>query len=337
MNQRPLFDLDAIDPLPKRGRLDLESEAFLARYREHYSGVRSDDAIRGEISQLRSAVREVARQGRGVSLREALSDISALAGVLTAPAKTPSESTALIRLGAINAALLLSFGEEEGRARINQLDRMLPQRTGVEWYQSGVILAGERKRRRAQSPTIEPEDLRRVIDAAGLGKREERALRDQLLVAVECYSGLEAGEIRLLRWSDLRWETEAESWSVAVERAGRRTRLAVFGVAASLLIRHRLEVSATSEYVFSNSRGEPLAARQARRIVLDACAAAGFPHAARSTLLSAAAEYLSVAGLRDHDLAVVLGVTDMRTINRLLKPHQRLAAQRSARRVQHPP
>ena len=86
----------------------------------------------------------------------------------------------------------------------------------------------------------------------------------------------------------------------------------------------------SAEYLFTNSRGEALTERQVRRIVLTACSAAGFPHAARSTLLSASAAYLSVAGFRDHDVAMVLGITDMRSINRLLKPHQVLTAQRRA-------
>ena len=54
------------------------------------------------------------------------------------------------------------------------------------------------------------------------------------------------------------------------------------------------------------------------------------PGGARSTLRSAAAAYLSDAGLRDHDVAVALGIADMRTLNRLLRPHQRLQAQRRA-------
>ena len=48
---------------------------------------------------------------------------------------------ALIRLGAIHAALLLLFGEAEGRRRIDDLVQALPQRAGMDWYQSGVILA----------------------------------------------------------------------------------------------------------------------------------------------------------------------------------------------------
>lgn len=328
MSQHRLFDLDALDPLPSRGRLDAESESFLERFGEHYRGMRSDGAIRGEVSQLRSVVREAARQGRGTTLLQVLDDTSALAAVLTAPSKRLSATTALIRLGAINAALMLRLGDDEGRRRIDDLDEMLPRRAGAEWYQSGVVLAGDRKRRRAQSPTVEPEDLRRIVDAAASGRRGARALRDRLLLAVQCFSGLDAGEILLLRWSDLRWESEAESWSVAVNRRGKRMRLAIFGPAASLLIRQRLGVSTDSDYVVANSRGEPLTERQARRIVLDACTAAGFPHAARSTLLSASAAFLSAAGFRDHDLAIVLGISDMRTVNRLLRPHLALAAQR---------
>ena len=101
MNQRPLFDLDSFGPLQSRGRLDAESESFLDRYREHYRGVRSDGAIRGEVSQLRSVVREAARQGRGVTLPEVLADPAGLSAVLATPAKRPSATTALIRLDAV--------------------------------------------------------------------------------------------------------------------------------------------------------------------------------------------------------------------------------------------
>ena len=331
MFQRTLFDLDPPER-PTASRLDAESEAFLVRYREQHGRDRSGGAVRGEVSQLRSVVREAGRRGRGNTLSEVLARPAALAEVLTSPVKRPSATTALIRLGAIHAALLLMFGDDDGRRRIDDLDQMLPRRDGTDWCQSGVILAGERSRRRAQSPTIEPSDLRRIVAAAGAGPRSARARRDRLLVAVHCSSGLAAGEIRSLRWSAVRWEPAGEAWSVAVERAGSSVRLAIFGSAASLMIRHRLEAQASDEYVFHNARGEPLTERQARRIVLAACSASGFPHAARSTLRSASAAYLSDAGLRDHEVAVALGIADMRTLNRLLRPHQRLQAQRRAPR-----
>ena len=330
MRQPTLFDLDPLGPHPKRGRLDADSEAFLARYRGHYRRDRSDGAVRGEVSQLRTVAREAESRGEGNTLPEVLADISTLAKVLTTPAKRPAATTALIRLGAINAALVLLFGNEEGRRRIDELDRALPRRAATEWYQSGVILAGERSRRRAQSPFVEPSDLMRIVEAAGAGKRGSRSLRDRLLVATHCYSGLDAGEIRSLHWSDLRWEPEGEAWSVGVERGERRTRLAIFGPAAALMIRHRLKVQPSDEFVFANARDLPLTERQVRRIVLGACAASSFPNAARSALLSASAAYLSAAGLRDHEVAIALGIADMRTINRLLKPHQKPAVQRSA-------
>ncbi len=315
------------------GRLDAESEAFLVRYREQYRRDRSAGAIRGEVSQLRSVVHEAGRREWGNTLSEVLARPATLAAVLTVPVTRPAATTALIRLGAIHAALLLLFGEAEGRRRIDDLDQALPQRGGTDWYQSGVILAGERSRRRAQCPTIEPSDLLRIVEAARAGKRGPRALRDRLLVTVHCYSGLDAGEIRCLRWSALRWEPAGEAWSVAATRGGQRTRLAIFGPAAALMTRHRLKVEPSDEFVFANARGEPLTDRQARRIVRGACSASGFPHAARSTLRSASAAYLSDAGLRDHEVAVALAIADMRTLNRLLRPHQRLQAQRRAPRT----
>ena len=329
MRQPTLFDLDAPPPSPRRGRIDAESEVFLERYAVRYRLDRSAGAVRGEVSQLRTVAREAAQRRAGRTLHEVLSDTSTLAAVLTAPGRQPSATTALIRLGAINAALLLLFGPNEGRRRIGVLDDALPQRDGTDWYQSGVMLAGQRSRRRAQGPTIEPSDLTRIVEAAGAGKRARRALRDRVIVAVHCFSGLEAGEIRCLRWDDLRWESEAESWSVAAERGAKRTRLAIFGPVASLMVRHRLKAQPPDEFVCANARDEPLTERQMRRISLAACSAAGFPLAERNTLLSASAAYLSTAGLRDHEVAMALGIADMRTINRLLKPHQRLAAQRA--------
>ena len=332
MRQPTLFDLDAPPPSPRRGRIDAESEVFLERYAVRYRLDRSAGAVRGEVSQLRTVAREAAQRRAGRTLHEVLSDTSTLAAVLTAPGRQPSATTALIRLGAINAALLLLFGPNEGRRRIGVLDDALPQRDGTDWYQSGVLLAGQRSRRRAQSPTIEPSDLARIVEAAGIGKCGRRSLWDRVLVAVHCYSGLDTGEIRGLRWGDLRWEAQGDAWSAPVERGAKRTRLAIFGSAASLMIRLRLEAEQSEEFVFSNSRVEALTERQMRRIVLGAYSAAGFPRAERNTLFSAAAAYLGAAGFRDHEVAITLGIADMRTINRLLRPHQRLQFQRKARR-----
>jgi len=78
-----------------------------------------------------------------------------------------------------------------------------------------------------------------------------------------------------LRWSELRWESDAEVWSTPIAREGKRGRAVIFGPAASLMVRLRLRAKSTDKYVFSNARGETLTERQVRRIVLAACAVAG--------------------------------------------------------------
>ncbi|MGE0135492.1 MAG: tyrosine-type recombinase/integrase [Dehalococcoidia bacterium] len=220
---------------------------------------------------------------------------------------------------------------QEGRRRIDALDEALPHRADAGWWQSGVLVAGDRKRRRPQSPTLDPSDLERIVDAAGKGVSVTKATRDRVLVATHCHSGLLSNEIRTLRWDALRWIPEAEAWTTAIGRGRGEIEVSIYGRAASLIVRWRLESRHSEVYVLANSHGEPLAARQVRRIVLDACTAAGFPRADRSTLLSAAAADLSASGLTDHEVAAALGIVDMRTMNRLLKPHQALAAQRLIR------
>jgi integrase len=333
LSQPALFDLTPSGPRAGRGRLDAASEAFLDAYRTRYRSARSERTIRGEISQLRTVAREAASTGAIGSISDVLADTSTLATILTAPKVRPSATTALIRLGAINAALLMLYGADEGRLRIAALDAALPKRDGVDWYQSGVVLAGRRERQRAQSPTIEPSDLPAIVEAAAADKGAARARRDRLLVATHCFSGLEVSEIAALNWSDLHWESEADAWSVTVSRGGTATPAVIFGVAASLMIRFRLEADPAARHVFTNSRGETLTARQVRRIVVAACSASGFPLADRSTLLSAAAAYLGMNGLTDHEIAMALAIRDMRTVNRLLKPHQRLRAQRTTHGV----
>lgn len=327
MSQPRLFDLAPLQPRSARGRLDAESEALLDAYRHHYLRERSRGTVRGEVSQLRTVVREAAHRGLDRTLREVLSDTSMLVSILTSPAGQPSRSTAAIRLGAIVAALLLVYGNEEGQQRISNLDAALPKDDGADWHRTGVILAGRPERKRAQSPTIEPSDLAAITHAVAAGKQ---GLRDRLLVAIHCYSGLGAGEIGALRWSEIRWESGSEVWSTPIERNGKRSRAVIFGSAASLMVRMRLEARPTDDYVFTNGRSGPISDRQVRRIVLAACASAGFPLATRTTLMSATAAYLSAEGFTDHQVAVALSIADMGTINRLLKPHQRLKAQRAA-------
>ena len=331
MNQQPSL-LDLLDSAPARGgRLDADSEAFLERYATTYAEIRSVGAVRGEVSQLRSVARESERLGGPRTLIAVLDDTATIVRVLTTPTVRPSASTAGRRLAAVVAAILLAWGDDEGRRRIEYLERRMPREDRADWYESGVALAGDTKRRRPTGPTIEPSDLLRIIEAADEGRH---ALRDRALVATLCFSGLMAEEVRTLAGRGLRWEPEAETWSAPVERGGHRTRLPIFGAAVPLLARLRIGSSPDAEAVFGGPRGRPLTERQARRIVLDACKAAGFPLANRTDLLAAVTAYLSEEGFTEHQIAIALGVATVGTIDRRLERHRALDAQRRVARAE---
>lgn len=277
-------------------------------------------------------MREAGMSGCLANLFGVLDDIAMLVRVLTAPAVPLSASTALRRLAAIQSALVLRHGDVEGRRWIEALDSALPHRGGTEWYESRVALGGQRGRRRAQSPTVEPDDLPGIVEAAHGTKRGLWAARNRALVAIACYSELAATEIQRLTWGDLRLEARHEVWTASVSRGGRPSRLVIVGLGASALVRLRLagDRADPNDHVFANSRGQTLSASEIQRIIRSACAAGGFPLADRNRLLSAFAVYLSeTGGLTEHEVAITLGVVDIRTIDRLLTPHRRLKAQRA--------
>lgn len=311
--------------------LDSESEAFLRRYATHVSATLAPHTVRGEVSQLRSTVRQSALQGGPATIPELLAAPPSLARVLATPQTAISRSTALARLRAVQTALLLWFGKSEGARMVQQLDELLPSDRTGEWHRSGVLIGGQRSRRRPQSVTVDPTDLGAIIAAAGQGKDEDRVVRDSALVATLCFSGLRIEEVRSLSWTNLRWEPDLEGWSAPVERGGRKTRLGVFGPGAAELIRLRatlVDDPRVSAWVFPAAQGGALSTRQIRKLLLAACTGVGFPHADRTTILSALAAYLHAQGLTDHEIAIAIGKQDLRTVDRLLAPHTALEGQR---------
>ena len=309
-------------------RLDDASEALLARYGAQYAGERSAGAVRGEISQLRTVTRE-GQLGEGLlGLDQVLSSRPCLVRVLTHPAIRPSATTASRRLAAIQRGIALLFGPEEGNLRIAELQASLPQSDLIDWYQSGVAIAGDTKRRRHTRPTISPQELLGIVQSV---PSLRHPLRDRTIVAVHCFSGLTVEEIRTLAWKALQWEQQLETWSAVVERHGERTRLPIFGPAGSLLAQLRLQASPEPGTVFANARGESLTAVQLRRIVVSATSAAGFHNATRSELHAATSALLHQAGFTEHEISIALGTRTVATIDRRLARHLALEAQRAAR------
>ena len=88
-----------------------------------------------------------------------------------------------------------------------------------------------------------------------------------------------------------------------------------------------------SGHVFRTSRApnRPLGYRAARNVLVDACRRAGLPPAESSELRAGCAHWLRAQGLSEHEVASVLGLARVRSVDRLLVRHAALDAQRRVR------
>lgn len=199
-------------------------------------------------------------------------------------------------------------------------------------------MAGVKTRRRPASPTLYPQDLERIVATAG-ETRSFRGLRDRALVALHCYSGLRPAEIIRLRVGDVKAELDTKRGVVTVHRAGRSLPL-VLAAQSTEPLRQLIAVRAAHEgrpdtYVFRRSpfAGDQLTERAARAIVQRACTRAGYPTATSADLRAAFAYWLRLCGLSDHEAAVVLGLGQVKTLDKLLARHEALDAQRRVREI----
>ena len=311
--------------------IDDASGEFLARYEAERGKEVAAATVRSEVSQLRV----IARAGLGLNpmrvLLELLDEQPLLARLLTSPPSPIAESTARLRLRAVIAALAVDVSPERGRERQDVQRALLPHRPTRRWDESGAGVVGQRNRARPPSPTIGPHELVGIVARAG--RDESHALRDRALVGVLAFSGLQLGEAVGLRWMAASWDPQFEGFVVGVVRAGEEPRLPVLGEGARQLIRYRLSLSsssAPSEFVFSGRFGDRgLDERQARRILADAGRQSGLSPMRRSDLRRGFVSWLRAAiGLTDHEIARVLGVRDLRAVDRLSRSSASLHGQR---------
>ena len=75
----------------------------------------------------------------------------------------------------------------------------------------------------------------------------------------------------------------------------------------------------------------PLSYRAARNVLAEACLRAGLPAVASADLRAACAYWLCSQGLSEHEVMLTLGLTRVRSVDRLLRRHQALDAQRRVR------
>ncbi len=340
MRQLSLFDGPGSGS--EGGLLDAESERLLQSFGAgRLNEGASRRSVLRETSQLRSISRECGSPGRPLPLAAVFADVALIGRVLREPGAPISRSTGRSRLRAAQRFMRVvspRLGRDPA-VDVASLDALLPARPTPSWHSAGTLVAGEIGRRRRRGPTLDGVDLRRIVDAAG-ERGGGSAVRDRALTAALCFSGLRIEEAIALRWEDLATRLTPMGYyglTAAVERRGRWLRLPLPGPSADALEALRESVDRAGEepsgHLFRTSRrpDRPLGYRAARNVLVEACRRAGLPPAESSELRAGCAHWLRAQGLSEHEVASVLGLARVRSVDRLLARHAALDAQRRVR------
>lgn len=333
---KPLFDTS-----PKTARIDAESEQLIQQFRSvRLSAGAQVNSVAREASQLRSVVRSACRRFGSITLADLCADPHRLSDALSFPPTEIARSTARARVVAVQRFLAV-IGlrlELNHQAILRQVVDLLPISPGAGWHRTGVLQVGAQTRRRVRGPTLSPTDLADIVSAAA-SVPDSRGIRDRALVALHCFSGLRPHEIAALAWEDVTNAVSAPQrvdLRIKVARAGGVSAIPLSPAAAEPLRAWasycRKHGSKLLGPVFNSPRnaGAALSERASREIVRAACFRAGFPAVESVSLRSACAYWLSSQQLQPHQIAQIMGIARVQTIDRLLKRHMALDAQRTA-------
>ena len=127
--------------------------------------------------------------------------------------------------------------------------------------------------------------------------------------------------------------------TAAVERGGRLVRLLLPGPASDAIdalaeaCHGTIESLSGPVFCARGTEGRALSYRAARDILRGACKRAGLRSVESIALRAAFAHWLRGLGLSDHEVAAILGLARVRSVDRLLQHHAALDAQRVVREV----
>ena len=290
-----------------------------------------------DVSQLRSVSREAGVPDAPMPLAKLVADVREIARVLSEPRTMVARSTGRARLLAIQR-FICTIGPTVGvepEETLRALDASLPAGATRAWHRTGILIAGTTGRRR-RGPSLGLLDLQRIVEMAAYDDDIFRTARDRALVALHCFSGLRPGEIAQLRWADLVADASGSggrTLTATVERNGVRVALPILGPAMHALVHLTYHAGGTTSgrqgpvFRATEKRPEPISYRAVRKIVVRACARAGLPCAEAVSLRAAFAYSLCMRGLSEHEVAAMLGIVRVRTVDALIHPHQMLSAQ----------
>jgi integrase len=349
MHQLPLVDDRSASGagVAAVGALDPQSELLFSLYRGARLAEKAHPrSVAREVSQLRSIARDSGAPGQPIPLPALLSSVSLVACVLREPRTPVARSTSRARLVAVQRCLRI-LGPRLGQdvdGDLAALDALLPVSRSTHWHRVGIRVAGGGSRRRPLGPTLEASDVRHIVEAAGV-PGSSMADRDRAIVALHCFSGLRAEEIVRLRWGDLATRLTPAGYygtTASVRRNGQQVCLPLPCPAAEALQAWADacggSLGSLTGPVFPAAAGAPnaLSYRAARDVLRAACERAGLPPVGSVELRSACAHWLRTQGFSPHEVAAVLGLVRVRSVDRLLRRHTALDAQRAVKEVLAP-
>lgn len=286
---------------------------------------KTPEAVAAECSQLRSLTRD-ASDRFDCTLADLRKDPGKAAALIDAAGKRLSVNTLQARVRAFQHFLRMGVSPFFGKQRIAIFMSAFPAKPSKGWHDLGVSMPGQRARRTMPSPTPSPVVLQQIVEAAC-----QRSRLDGAIAVLACFSGLDLKEIANLRWNDLKWVDQGDSpiWRIAVYREGHRTSCLLAGPGAQPMLQYALASNRSRDALVFPGRadGSALSVVAIQNRLQSMYIEAGTYKLSRWQLVSAFAEWLRRNGLSDHAIRIALGRRRAATVDRLLKPYDRLAAQ----------
>lgn len=337
MRRVPLFEIPDRNSGTTNGRepIDDRWKCLLRLYRQRrYQEECDDDTMDKEISQLRSLARLAYR--KDFTPETVFRHPRLLANVLLHPSAAIVKPTGRARLIAAQRFIRLcgaEFGIQDPDSFLDSLQAELPSQGDSQWHNDGTIVAGGKSRKRSQNPTLMPSHLNLIVNS-GFPRSTYRHARNRALLAAHCFTGLRPEEIVQLTTTQLLQVAGSRLTYAEIWRNGTLLRLPIIED-AMFHIRAHLASQSQEGYIFTRGRNDPkpLTVRATRNIVKEACFNVGLPAMTATDLRSAFAFLLKGRALSDHEVASVLGLRQVRTVDRLSARHLELKAQRHVHEV----
>jgi Holliday junction resolvasome RuvABC endonuclease subunit/integrase len=333
-----------------RGRIpnwipDEESRALLELYARLRLGAKRTPAqttVRTECSYLRALVSASISFGGPDTLVGLRDDPHAVIKIITEWPRPNSTLRACLRMVLRLIDLTVDDRDRAKSITTTILDGLEPRaRRGYRWDILPLRVGGSRSLQRVR-PVLSQVDLLRIVEAAGtLSDIPAYNRRNQLIMALEAWSGLSAREMKSLRFERIQlWElAKGAPWCAFVDgivRRGRRLSIPIAEDASPYLASLYKAASEAGEqphgYVFTSLRGDrsPLTYQMIRMIVRRSVRKAGIPECDELTFKRAYSAYLKQRGVADYAIRDAMGRRAMRVVDRLLLPYRWATAQRVA-------